>query len=519
MAQYIMYLRKSQMDRDFEELSVEETLKRHQKRLDEFTKANKINVTVVLKEVVTGESLSGRPKMMKALELINTGEYAGIVCIDLERLSRGSSLDSGYITQVLQVNNCKIITPDKTYDLQNELDEQFADIKFFFSRYELRTITKRLMSGRNTSASEGKYVGSVRPYGYEVVKLKGEKGYTLKIIPDEARIVQLIYDLYTNEGMGYSNIAHHLNVLHLKNKSGLPWKTSTVLTILKSELYMGKIRWKFHMLEKRMVDGKLVKKRIANKEYEVHEGLHEPIVSEEQWYLAQKIRSSRYNPSTKIGKDLVNPFAELLRCENCGNTLTYKVYPPARNRSDRYVCREASKRCDCKGGIAELIENAIVTEMKKWLNGYLLTLDTEEKLPDDSLELALEHLQKELEHLQEQQNNICELLETGVYTVQMFTKRNDVLQKNIEQITLDIEDLKEQIFKQHKEKIVQNNIIPTTQYLLDNYKMLTAREKNNLWKEVLQGITYYKNKRGGEFQITIYPKLQQNPPQPNSTKG
>ena len=82
-------------------------------------------------------------------------------CIDIERLSRGSSLESGYIMQVLQTNNCKIITPSKIYDLQNESDEQFTDMKFMFSRYELKTITKRLVRGRNQSASEGKFVKSV----------------------------------------------------------------------------------------------------------------------------------------------------------------------------------------------------------------------------------------------------------------------------------------------------------------------------------------------------------------------
>jgi len=39
MRKYILYLRKSQMDKDFEEESVEETLKRHRKRLTEFAKA------------------------------------------------------------------------------------------------------------------------------------------------------------------------------------------------------------------------------------------------------------------------------------------------------------------------------------------------------------------------------------------------------------------------------------------------------------------------------------------------
>jgi DNA invertase Pin-like site-specific DNA recombinase len=510
MAQYIEYLRKSQMDRDFEELSVEETLKRHQQRLDEFTRQNKINVTVVLKEVVTGESLSGRPQMMKALELINTGEYDGIVCMDIDRLSRGSGTDSSYIMQVLQVNNCKIITPDKTYDLQNESDEQFADMKFMFSRYELRTISKRLMAGRNASVSEGKFVGSTPPYGYDIVKLKGEKGYTLKVNTDETRIVRLVYDLYTKDGMGYNTIAHHLNSLHIKTRKDRIWTQSHVSNILHNEVYKGKIRWKYQTQEKRMVDGKLVKKRNRIKDYEVYDGLHEPIITDEQWELAQKIRTERSHTSSKVGTELNNPFARLLRCEKCGNTLAHKA--SYNHRSDRFVCRQSGKLCDCKGNKAEEIENAIVTEMKQWLNGYLLALDTEETLPDDSLETALDILQKELDHLQEQQNNICELLERQIYTVELFTKRNDALQKSIDETKMSIENLKDQIIEQRKERIVQNNIIPTTQQLLDNYEMLTPREKNDLWKEVLHKITYYKNVKGGEFRITIYPKLQQNPP-------
>ena len=60
-----MYLRKSQLDRDFEDVSVEETLRRHEKTLTEFCINNNIAVDVVLKEVVSGESITSRPQMMK----------------------------------------------------------------------------------------------------------------------------------------------------------------------------------------------------------------------------------------------------------------------------------------------------------------------------------------------------------------------------------------------------------------------------------------------------------------------
>ena len=510
---YLMYLRKSQLDRDFEDGSVEETLKRHEKTLTEFCINNNLNVELVLKEVVSGESITSRPQMMKLLELINTGRFAGVVCMDIDRLSRGSSMDSGYITQVLQLNNCKIVTPVKTYDLNDESDEQFTDMKFMFSRYEHKVIKKRLVAGRNASASEGKWVGSKAPFGYKSIKLKGEKGYTLEINPEEARIVKLIFNLYTEENMGSRTIAWHLNKLHLKTKTGVEWTETSVTNVLKNEVYMGKIRWGRYTEEKKFEGGQIVKKRVHTKDYELHDGLHEPIITEEQFYLVKKMRSEKYHPSTKIGTTLANPFAELMFCEKCGFRIALNTYGAKRKTKPRYRCLNAGKTCDCRDNFASEIEDAIVTEMKNWLNGYLLTLDAEVVVQDNKLELALEQLKKHLDDLYDQQTTICEHLENKVYSPQLFAKRNAAIEANINETISEIADLEEQLILQEKDQIVQSNIIPASQYLLDSYDQLTPKEKNELWKQVLEKITYYKKERGGEFTITIYPKLPYNPPQ------
>ena len=290
MERYLMYLRKSRMDTDFNEISVEETLSRHRQILESFCKQRRLNVVETLEEVVSGESLYARPKMMRLLELVNTGMYAGVVCVDIERLSRGSSLESGYIMQILQTNSCKIITPSKTYDLQNESDEQFTDMKFMFSRYELKTITKRLVRGRNQSASEGKFLGSVAPYGYRVYKLPGTKGNSLQIEPAEAKIVQLIFDMYGKQGIGYNTIAYQLNQMHIPSHSGV-WGQTSVVNILNNEVYLGMIRWKREPTKRAVKDGMLTKKRILSKDYELYEGLHDPIISQEQWDLVKGKKS------------------------------------------------------------------------------------------------------------------------------------------------------------------------------------------------------------------------------------
>lgn len=254
MERYLMYLRKSRLDTDYDEVSVEETLSRHRKILEVLCRTKRLHVVETLEEVVSGESLMARPKMMRLLELISTGMYAGVVCMDIERLSRGSSMESGYIMQVLQANNCKIITPGKIYDLQNESDEQFTDMKFMFSRYELKTINKRLVRGRNQSASEGKFMGSMAPYGYRAYKLPGEKGNSLCIEPEEAKVVQMIFDMYGQQGMGYNAIAYRLNDLHIPARKGL-WSQTSVVNILTNEVYLGKIRWRKEPVKRVIKDG------------------------------------------------------------------------------------------------------------------------------------------------------------------------------------------------------------------------------------------------------------------------
>lgn len=229
-----MYLRKSRMDTDYEEISITETLSRHRITLEKLCKSKRLRVDEVLEEVVSGESLTARPQMMRLLEMVSTGAYAGVVCMDIERLSRGSSMESGYIMQILQVNGCKIVTPGKIYDLQNESDEQFTDMKFMFSRYELKTITKRLVRGRNQSASEGKFMGSMAPYGYRAYKLPGEKGNSLMVIPEEASVVRMIFGMYGLQGMGYNAIAYRLNDMHIPARKG-QWSQTSVANILTNE--------------------------------------------------------------------------------------------------------------------------------------------------------------------------------------------------------------------------------------------------------------------------------------------
>lgn len=498
-----MYLRKSRMDTDFDDVSVEETLNRHRRILEAFCKERRLNVVETLEEVVSGESLSARPKMLRLLDLVNTGMYAGVVCIDIERLSRGSSLESGYIMQVLQTNSCKIITPSKTYDLQNESDEQFTDMKFMFSRYELKTITKRLVRGRNQSASEGKFLGSMAPYGYRPYKLPGTKGSSLQIEPGEAEIVRTIFDMYGKQGIGYNTIAYQLNQMHIPSRTGT-WGQTSITNILNNEVYLGMIRWRHEPTKRIVKDGMLVKKRVQSRDYELYEGLHEPIITQEQWDSVKAVQNSRNHTSVHKDKRLMNPFASILFCEKCGAILKRNVPGKSQHTSPWYRC--PTRGCNCRTMKCDFVEDAVVSAMREWLSEYTIKVETEQLPQTDPMETALNLIRQQLLDLQSQQDKICEYLEKGFYTVEMFTKRNDTLTREIHRLQESKADLEKRQATKGSEKKAAEELIPTTQRILDSYPHLSVTEKNSLWKIVLEKITVFRTPEG-EFSLHIYPKL------------
>ena len=68
----------------------------------------------------------------------------------------------------------------------------------------------------------------------------------------------------------------------------------------------------------------------------------------------------------------------------------------------------------------EVVENAIREAMEDWLKDYTLQINSEEAPKANPVEIALETVRGQLAGLLQQQENICEYLEKGIYTVEMF---------------------------------------------------------------------------------------------------
>lgn len=522
--QYCLYLRKSRADAEAEEHGEGETLARHEKTLLEIAKKLKLNVTEIYREIVSGETISARPIMQQLLKEVEQGIWNGVLVMEVERLARGDTIDQGIVAQTFKLSDTKIITPLKTYNPNNEFDEEYFEFGLFMSRREYKTINRRLQRGRLSSVMEGKFVGNKTPYGYKRVRVKDGKGYTLSIVEEEAEVIRLIYEWYTvgeklkdgtNRRLGTALIARRLNDMKIPAKMGGAWTVSTIRDILKNPVYIGKIRWNSRKCVKKVVDGQIIisRPRVKNGECIVVQGMHSPIISEETYKFAQENMSK--NPPRPIGEHNIvkNPLVGIVICGKCGHRMVRRPYN--NGYPDTLICTETS--CDNVSSSLNIVEKRILESLKEWLGEYNLKWDfkydnSEKDSGTDIKTKVLLKLRAELGTLNRQLSKTHDLLEQGIYDTKMFLERSRSLTSRINQTKNDITFLEADL----NGEIVQNqnttNIIPKVEKLLEVYDILSAKDKNDMLKEVLEKVIYVKDISArrtspDNFEITIYPKV------------
>lgn len=203
----LIYLRKSQADNPNE--SVEEVLEKHEYQLQEYA-MQELGYTIpeenIYREVVSGETIRDRVEIKKILQLIELEEITAVIVIEPQRLGRGDLEDCGRIVNAFRYTNTKIMTPTKTYDLQDKYDRKFFEMELQRGSDYLEYYKEIQARGRLASVKRGNYIGSTAPYGYKKIQITDENGkkcFTLQEIPEEAAALRKAYDLFVNEAYGF----------------------------------------------------------------------------------------------------------------------------------------------------------------------------------------------------------------------------------------------------------------------------------------------------------------------------
>lgn len=477
-----IYLRKSRA----EELTdtTEETLKRHRETLNGFATLHKLMVVEIYEEVISGENLYTRTEMLRLLSDIEAGKLEAVLCMDIDRLGRGSMSQQGIILETFKTGNVKIMTPRKTYDLNNDLDEEYTEFQTFFARRELKTIKRRMRQGIYKSLQDGGYIANA-PYGYENCRIG--KLPSLSILTEEAEFVKLIFERYANQNYSCYAIAEQLNLLGAVPKRGAKFSRTTVKSILQNQVYIGKIVW--NKRKHRKPDDKNDKHwSTLNPESEwiLSEGLHPQIIDRLLFDKANEKLLGKYHPPCFNGK-LTNPLAGIVTCAKCGGNMVRRSF----NHGNIIYLMCPTPGC-VKMTAFDEVENCILTAINEQLAELKLTAYAPRQESDNLVEKALLSSKKEFRIATLQKEKLYDFLEQGLYTQEVFLERAQAINDKLQKLAIIMKQLQSKL--ESNSQIQQKAACAKADSLFEAYACACVEEKNRLLKLMLEQVLYFKEK-------------------------
>lgn len=486
----LIYLRKSRADDPL--LTTEEVLSNHESILDEWAERNlpyPIPKENRFKEVVSGESISDRLEFQKVLKMIESDSIKAVFVKEIARLGRPDKQEIGYISKIFRFTNTMVITPSRTFNIADDFERKMFEQELEQGNFYLEYTKHILKAGRDLASKKGAYL-NLAPFGYDKTYIyEGRKKLsTLAINPEESNIVKMIFEWYVMENIGTQTISNRLNNMGVKPRRIDLWKPDAIRDILENPIYIGLIRWNTRKGKYVVVDGDFKKTRPVNMGDDriLTKGLHDPIISEELFNLAQEKRGRTHR--TCDNRTLRNPFASLLYCE-CGKAMSYRH---KKGREPRLVCN-GQKYCGCGSCQVEEIIDLVIPGLKQAIAEF----EIEAKNGDNSKQVKLHE-----EHIRSLEKKLTDLdaKELALWDAQINPDANGkmpphVFQAITDKITKDRADTTIALEKARKEVVKPVNYeskIVTFQKAIDSLldENATADEQNQLLKECIDRMTY-----------------------------
>ncbi len=247
----------------------------------------------------------GRPVFDALLDRIQSGEANGLLCWDIDRLSR-NPIDNGRLQWMLQKGVIKEIkTPGRSYYPEDA--GLLMSIEGGRATDYVMRLSKNVKRGLNSKAMRG-WRPSGGPIGYlNVGTEKGSK--TIDIDPERFELVRKMWDLFLTGAYSVSKIRDiatkewHLTTLPRRKIGGKPLSMSHMYNIFSDTFYYGSYPWTDpESGERRMIKGN-----------------HRPIITEAEYRRAQILLGKRGKQQPKTRQFA---YTGLMRCGECDSSIT-----------------------------------------------------------------------------------------------------------------------------------------------------------------------------------------------------
>lgn len=488
---YAIYLRKSRADMEAEKLGEGETLARHKKILTELAARKGLYIGKIYQELVSGDTIKARPEIQKLINDCYAGKYKGILIVEVTRLSRGNQGDAQTIMDCLKYSNMNngvlVITPTKTYDIaHSQEDEEYMEFELFMSRREYKMIHKRMDRGRKQAVVEGNYMGTFRPYGYDIIKTK--TGRTLIPNEQEAPVIKQIFEWAVKDNLSNFEIAKRLTAMNIPTYKGdKVWAKDTIKEYLMNPVYIGKVQWNARMRIKTMVNNeiKVIRPRYHSDQYMLYDGKHKDraLIDEKTFEEAQK---RFYSDRTRSGLKLINPLAGLMCCKKCGKSISYQPY--GEERADRYIHKPNAKGCKVKSAITTDVLAAVSHALKMYIEDFELKLDNTPDIDENSVLFKIEALRKEILKIERKKSKLFDSWEDDEITNNEFVERKAIHSQRIEILQKQIEELEYVV--PEKEEWEGKLLLVSDAFIAIQDNEIDAETKNMFLKKIVKRIEF-----------------------------
>ena len=397
-------------------------------------------------EGISGTSTYKRDSFLQMIADAHRGQFDFIITKEISRFSR-STLDSIQYTQELLDANVGVLFQNDNINTLDTDSEFRLVVMAGVAQDEVRKLSERLKFGFRQSIKKGHVLGNNRLWGYD------KKDCKLTIIPEQAEVVRLVFELYATGDYGLRKLSQELTDRGYTSYLGNKFNPVTVGHILQNPKYKG---WycgnKTQSLDYR-------KKKTAfldESEWVTYPDPNIPaIVSEELWDKANAIfkqRSARVK-AYGVGYQSRYPYSGKIICGKHGTTFHRQSFKTQAGETEFWKCRTYREKgkaaCDMPSirtkeldaVMADLFQK-MITNQKEIVQLVLRSISESERKVDYSAQI--EHLRGQVQQLSVKKEKLLELSVADAITLQEFKVCNNRLNDQISDLERQIKVLQQQ---------------------------------------------------------------------------
>ncbi|MBG0763099.1 recombinase family protein [Acholeplasma laidlawii] len=414
---------------------------------------------------ITGTQMKRREQFMQMISDAKNGKIDLILTKSISRFGRNT-------VEVLQtVRELRELGVEIFFEKEN-LNSSDTKLDFVLTimssvaQEESRSISENIRWSVTKRFKEGKIILNTKNFlGYT----KDEKG-NLVIIPEEAKIIETIFDLYLKGHSAY-DISKILMKEKIKTATGKDkWQTSAVLRILQNEKYAGDA-----ILQKTYTVDYLTHKSVPNDnivdKYYV-ENSHPGIISKEDFNMVQEMIKKETEDTINTPKNSKYPLTNLVYCSTCKRPMKRHVHNHNR-KSEKIVlnCNHAPKNPNIKCVEKPIDNELIMSVLNDVISGFISkdrahakVIKTLKENPNRAeLSAKLKELTKDNEYIMTEldsfvNENLALAKEDPKSFNMTYSKYKDKIEKNnldISRINLEISN---SIISESRKEIINNFI-------------------------------------------------------------